>query len=184
MPREKGWSRAKRVKPSRSAGKRKAAVAKGPRTSGDSDVEAQERQIALRTLGFAAIVVLLSAVALLFVVSALKNSRGDGQVSISVPATVQQYTVKVLQEPPGHREALEALARRPELRALAGEHGFFLCRLPNGGAALCAGRFASKDTSEARALLARFQNYTLNGRWVFESAMLWGFSPGGAENLR
>ena len=188
MPPRKGATDRRHARGSGSGKKRNGGAARPygvgarfARSGGDREAEAQESQIVMRTLGFAVLAVLLSACALTFLVSALKNSPGDSRVVISVPAPVRRYTVKVLEEAAGQRRVLEALARRPELRALAGEHGFFLCGLPGGGSALCAGSFSSKDATGARSLLTRFRAYRLEGRRVFEYASIWGFRPGGRE---
>jgi len=145
--------------------------------AGQSDDDAQDRQIAARSLGFAALAVLLSVGAVTFVISALKNSDYEPRIPISARVPAKRYSVKVLQEDATQRQALQELARMAELRALAGEHELFLCDLADGGVALCAGRFASRDAAEARVLLRRFQDYTLKGRRVFESAGMLTLKP-------
>lgn len=170
--------------PRKASGGRRGNVSRKPASgagrsyrAGQSDDDAQDRQIAARSLGFAALAVLLSAGAVTFVISALRNRDYERRIPISAPVPAKRYSVKVLEEDAAQRQALQELARMAELRALAGEHELFVCDLPGGGVALCVGRFPSRDAAEARALLRRFKDYTLKGRRVFQSAGMLALEP-------
>ena len=128
----------------------------------------------MRSVVFGVLVLVLMVVALSFVVSTLSPVPGNEHVVITASVT---YTVKLMEVPPEQRETAQALLRQPQLRSLAGQNDLFLCDLPDGKVALCAGRFPSSDVPEAQALLSRFKNHTLMGERSFASAQIWSYTP-------
>lgn len=144
-------------------------------SQGDPEVEAARRRLFMRSVIFGVLVLVLMVVALTFVVSTLGRTPGENRVAIS--ADVSLYTVKLMEVTAERRESAQMLLSQADLQALAGANKLYLRELPDGRIALCAGSFVSPESEEARALLARFRDYALQGKRWFASAQIWGYKP-------
>lgn len=140
--------------------------------------EEEQRQLFVRSVVFGTLVVVLGAVAFYLVLTTLRQEPGPDRPIMTAAVT---YTVKLLAASPDQRETARAMLGEPALLALAGDSELFLRDLPDGSVALCAGKFPSSDSPDARALLARFKSYTLQGKRCFAEAEIWGYKPPASE---
>jgi hypothetical protein len=145
---------------------------------GDPEVEAERRRMFIRSVVFGVLVLVLMTVALSVVLSTFSHTSGEGRVTIVANVS---YTVKLMEVPSEHSESAQALLSQAAVRSLAGENELFLRRLRDGGIALCAGRFDSPDSPEARAVQSRFAEYTLGGERPFPDAQIWGYGSDDRE---
>jgi len=155
------------------AKKRRSRVVRG-----DPEVEAERRRLFVRSVVFGVLVLALMTVALSFVLSTFRHTSGAGRVEIEASVS---YTVKLMEVPSEQSEPAETLLRQPAVRRLAGQHRLFTHPLGDGRIALCAGTFDSPDSPEARAVLARFAEYTLDGERPFPAAQIWAYPSDGPE---
>ena len=145
---------------------------------GDPEIEAERRRLFVRSVVFGGIVLVLMTVALWAVLYTFRHTDGEGHYTIEASVS---YTVNLMEVPPAQSESARALLRQEAVRELAGENELFVRRLRDGRIALCAGKFDSMDSSEARALQSRFAEYTLDGRHPFPAARIWGYVSDGRD---
>lgn len=155
------------------AKKRRSRVVRG-----DPEVEAERRRLFVRSVVFGVLVLALMTVALSFVLSTFRHTSGGGSTLIEASVS---YTVKVMEVPSEQSASAQTLLRQSAVRRLAGQHRLFTHPLGDGRIALCAGTFDSPDSPEARAVLARFAEYTLDGERPFPAAQIWGYPSDGHE---
>ena len=134
------------------------------------DTSAELTALARRTKAFAALVVILAGVTLWFVVTAVKGG-GNKPLSATTSCTVRLGVLDAKD-----RRKAEDILRSSAMASLAQGHRLYLQEVPGGRLALCAGRFQSRDSPEAAALLARVKDYRLDGKQVFASAIIWSYT--------
>lgn len=129
----------------------------------------EERELARRTAAFGIVVLVLGAVAAWFVATALSNSGLEERLFLSAPV---EHTVVLLRLPMEQKETAEAMVDHPVLQDLTGNHRVYLRQMGSGRIGLCAGRFESRESSEAQRLLRRVSNYTRDGKKAFPHAAI------------
>jgi hypothetical protein len=141
-----------------------------------SEQPAGEDQLTRRTAIFGLIVLIVGGVAAWFVLTAVSNTRGTENVTLSARQN-RTYTVKLLSMSRQKRGQAESMLDHEVLLSLAGGHDLLLESVGPETIAVCAGQFESPDSLEARQLLERVASYTRNEKPAFPSAEILACSP-------
>lgn len=135
----------------------------------EAELEAEEAQHMRHKIAFAILAAVLIACGVLFASVALKGEEGDALPAINISGEAV-YTVVLDVAIPERRAEAEQLLAEAEIQDLVQGRELFVYDLPDGGIAMCAGRFAASDDPSARALLKRVREFRLGSRSPFVSA--------------
>ncbi|MFW6456825.1 MAG: hypothetical protein ACOC0A_00885 [Planctomycetota bacterium] len=140
--------------------------------SGSGDAE---QKMAKRLMAFGLAIVVLGVVAVWFVATTFGRQPNQAEVRLSADV---EHTVRVLSGPPESKNKIQSMLQSSTLRDLIGGHDVYMTRVEGGRIALCAGRFDSENSAEARELLRKIKQYERKGEKPFQSAELMKISVG------
>ena len=139
----------------------------------NANLDAEEAHYVRRKVAFAILAALVTAGALLFAFSTLEDRSENPDMRIEG----RRHTVRLMVVSQERRRVAEDMLTHETILRLAPGRKPFLCTLPDGRVAMCAGRFDGPHEAEAKELLARVQVFEHRGRRPFAKACLWSYVP-------
>ena len=134
--------------------------------------ESDDEDLFMRRVLFYVVVAVLGCMGAWFMLTTVSAGNSSRSILTATDNVPEAYTIKLLSfaNVRAKRAAATDLAEKPEIRALAGEHGLELVDLSAGQCALCVGRFDDAAAPELERLLREFAQYAVAGDNPFAEA--------------